>query len=62
LVLAEAWQKIFDKIAKLRQQHDVVKLHSLLLNGEEFFGLSDATVIRIIESVCHVHFQLFFPF
>lgn len=59
-VFAEAWRKIFDRIAKLREQHDVVKLHSLLLSGEEFFGLSDATVIRIVESVRYLYFVIAF--
>jgi Trp operon repressor len=57
-VLTEAWQKILDKIAKQRQQHDMVKLHSLLLTGEELFGLLDATVLRIIESVSFGSFFL----
>jgi len=51
-IFLDVWRKIFDRVAKLRLQHDVVRLHSLLLFGEEFFGLSDATVIRIVESVC----------
>ena len=45
------WQKILEKIEKLRKDNDLVKLFPVYFNGEYLFGLSEPHIMRLIESL-----------
>jgi len=45
------WQKILEKIEKLRKDNDLVKLFPVYFNGEYLFGLNEPHIIRLIESL-----------
>ncbi len=45
------WQKILEPFEKMRVDSDLVKCFPSYLSGEDLFGLTESTVIRIVESV-----------
>ena len=45
------WQKILEPFEKMRVDSDLVKCFPSYLSGEDLFGLTEPTVIRIVESV-----------
>ena len=45
------WQKILERIEKLRKDNDLVKLFPIYFNGEYLFGLNEPHIIRLIESL-----------
>ena len=54
------WQKILEPFEKMRVDSDLVKCFPSYLSGEDLFGLTEPTVIRIVESVStSTYFGLF---
>ncbi len=48
------WHKILEPFEKMRVENDLVKCFPSYLSGEDLFGLTEPTVIRIVESVSRV--------
>jgi len=48
---AEIAHHILQPLEKMRRENDLVKIFPQYLTGEDLFGLSDPTVLKIIESV-----------
>ena len=53
---ADIAQHILQPLEKMRRENDLVKIFPQYLTGEDLFGLSDPTVLKIIESVSKGHF------
>jgi len=53
---ADVAHHILQPLERMRRENDLVKIFPQYLTGEDLFGLSDPTVLRIIESVgdCHM--------
>ena len=45
------WNKILEPLEKLRRENDLVKMFPPYIPGEELFGLTDPTVLKVAESV-----------
>ena len=45
------WQDIISKIVKMRQESNAIKIFSDYITGEDLFGLSEPSVVRILESL-----------
>jgi len=45
------WMKILEPIDKLRKDADLVKMFPSYLSGEDMFGLTEPSLLRIIESM-----------
>ena len=48
---ADIAHHILQPLEKMRRENDLVKIFPQYLTGEDLFGLSDPTVLKIIESV-----------
>jgi len=51
LNFADIAHHILQPLEKMRRENDLVKIFPQYLTGEDLFGLSDPTVLKIIESV-----------
>ena len=51
LVFSEVWQKVLVPLERMRRENDFVKVFPAYLTGEDLFGLTEPTVLKIIESV-----------
>jgi len=49
--VADIAHHILQPLEKMRRENDLVKVFPQYLVGEDLFGLSDPTVLKIIESV-----------
>lgn len=45
------WQRVLQPIADMRKSHKLVKLYPEFISGEDLFGLTEPTIVRIIESL-----------
>lgn len=45
------WQRILDRLAELRKEHDLVQIFPKFIIGEDLFGLTEPAVVRILESL-----------
>ncbi|KAK3099196.1 hypothetical protein FSP39_000848 [Pinctada imbricata] len=45
------WNKILEPLDKLRRAADLVKIFPNFITGEELFGLTEPSVVRVIESL-----------
>jgi hypothetical protein len=50
------WQSLLLRLSELRLRHDLVKMFPSYLNGEDLFGLTDANVVRMLESLPGIEF------
>lgn len=55
---ADIAHHILQPLEKMRRENDLVKIFPQYLTGEDLFGLSDPTVLKIIESVSESHSSL----
>ena len=46
-----AWLRVLEPLEKQRRDDDMVKMFPSYLSGEELFGLTEPSILRIIESV-----------
>jgi len=56
--VADIAHHILQPLEKMRRENDLVKIFPQYLTGEDLFGLSDPTVLKIIESVGESYCQL----
>ena len=54
------WNKILEPLEKLRKENDLVKMFPPYIPGEELFGLTDPTVLKVAESVSYSHYFISF--
>ena len=47
----ELWNRLLEKIVKLRHDNDLVSMFPVFFSGEYLFGLTEPHVIRLIESL-----------
>ncbi len=47
----ELWQKIIEPISIARRDNDKIKVFSDCISGEDLFGLSEISMVRILESL-----------
>ena len=47
-----SWEEIVTSIQKQREKEGLLKVFPEFICGEDLFGLSEATIQRMIESVC----------
>ena len=45
------WMKIVQEIAKLRKKHNLVRLFPDYINGEDLFGLTEPSIVKVLESL-----------
>ncbi|KAL9913079.1 trithorax-related isoform 1-T1 [Glossina fuscipes fuscipes] len=45
------WQKVLQSVAEIRKAHNLVKLCPEYITGEDLFGLTEPSIVRIIESL-----------
>lgn len=45
------WQRILDRLAELRKEHNLVQIFPKFIIGEDLFGLTEPAVVRILESL-----------
>ena len=45
------WQTILTEIASLRRKYNLVQLFPKYITGEDLFGLTEPTIVRILESL-----------
>lgn len=45
------WQHILQAIVEMRKSHNLVKLYPEFITGEDLFGLTEPSIVRIIESL-----------
>ncbi|XP_055917671.1 uncharacterized protein LOC129949949 [Eupeodes corollae] len=45
------WQRVLDKIVLLRKGQSIVQLFTEFITGEDMFGLSEPSIVRILESL-----------
>ncbi|XP_075164863.1 uncharacterized protein LOC142237437 [Haematobia irritans] len=45
------WHHVLQAVAEIRRSHNLVKLHSEFISGEDLFGLTEPAIVRIIESL-----------
>lgn len=45
------WQRILERLAQLRKEHDLVQIFPKYIIGEDLFGLTEPAVVRILESL-----------
>ena len=50
-IFVDVWYKVLEPISKLRKDADMLKLFPTFLTGEDLFGLTEAAIQRITESV-----------
>ena len=51
-MFSEIARQIMEPLEKMRRENDLVKVFPSFLTGEDFFGLTDPSILKIIESVC----------
>ncbi|OWF43010.1 Histone-lysine N-methyltransferase 2C [Mizuhopecten yessoensis] len=45
------WSKVLEPLDKMRKNADLVKIFPNFITGEELFGLTEPTIIRVLESL-----------
>lgn len=45
------WQRVLQPVVELRKTHNLVKVYPEFISGEDLFGLTEPTIVRIIESL-----------
>lgn len=45
------WQRILERLAQLRKEHNLVQIFPKFIIGEDLFGLTEPAVVRILESL-----------
>lgn len=45
------WQKVLEPIIKMREESQTIKVFADFISGEDLFGLTEPTIIRILESL-----------
>lgn len=45
------WQRVLKPVAEMRKTHNLVKLYPEFISGEDLFGLTEPSIVRIIESL-----------
>jgi hypothetical protein len=48
---ADAWHPIMKALERSRGAHDQLKMFAALMSGEQMFGLTEAAISKMIESV-----------
>lgn len=47
----KVWQRILAPIAKLRRENNLVQVFPKYVNGDDLFGLTEPSIVRILESL-----------
>jgi len=55
ITFLEIARQIMEPLEKMRRENDLVKVFPSFLTGEDFFGLTDPSILKIIESVCSTY-------
>lgn len=45
------WQRVLERLAQLRKEHNLVQIFPKYIIGEDLFGLTEPAVVRILESL-----------
>lgn len=45
------WQRVLERLAQLRKDHNLVQIFPKYIIGEDLFGLTEPAVVRILESL-----------
>lgn len=45
------WQRILERLAQMRKEHNLVQIFPKYIIGEDLFGLTEPAVVRILESL-----------
>ena len=48
------WKSVLEPVEKMHKEADLVKVFPNFTSGEEFYGLNDPNIVRLIESVSYL--------